>query len=260
MSAKLMGPVWSYEHSFAPQTRRWWATSIASLNPGRVCRELRVDHRINIRRLIRFGLWWLLTVHLFTFTLALGSAMVTGSTRPRRFGPGAGAFPDLGSPGDIFQIVKILVFPYGGYLSIPTGVSSSIHAPLGPLVFVQFGPLFLMPLWMMLLGTSLRQARVRKAHLLRGLCLTLPSGVAWMAVVMGAISIAGVFRSVLNVDPGAAAVAAIFAWLLYHMSWWYLFVHRYLRLRHAAGVVILNTVMSVLLLFIIVIVAGLVGR
>lgn len=246
MSPILLGPDWSYEHSYVRSGRRWWATSLVALRPGWLCRKLRVDHRIRSGRLIRFGLLWLLVVHLFTFSIAFGSATITGTGFLMRYRPGGLSFRDLEDSDLWGHVIPILLFPYTSFLSIPTGASSSMRVPLEQIYLVLFGPLFLMPLWMLLLGTSLRRARVRKTHLLRGLCLSLPGGAVWIGVTVGVIAIAGIFRNTLDLDPSVVALGLLVTWLAYHMRWWFAFIQRYLRLRHAAAIVILNTVMSAL--------------
>ncbi len=257
LSPALMGPAWSYEHAPTPSTHRWWATSRVSLLPARLCRELLVDHRIRVGRLVRFALYWLLVIHLIAFAVTFGSAAIAGAGFAPWYARSSGTlFLSPADSGFWTMLLRTFVWPYSGYLSVRTGVSSSLRAPMAPITLFLLGPLFLMPGWMMLLGTSLRQARVRKAHLLRGLCLCLPGGAIWMVPTMLAIALTATFRTTLKIDPGVAGLGAMAAWFAYHMYWWFVFIRRYLRLRHAAAVVILNTIMSILFLFVVLFVAS----
>jgi len=216
-----------------------------SLWPWRLCRELWVDHRLRVGRVLRFGLIWALVIHLSAFALTLGSAVMTGSNIPVVYRMGSWQYPDLWNPEFWMQAGRMLAFPYAFDMIIPRGFASSVRPPLGPIFLLIFGPALLMPMWMTLLGSSMQIARVRPVHLLRGLCLSLPSAAAWVILTFAAIVVTEVFTSFPA--PGVASVA-ILAWLPYHLTWWYLFVRVYLRLRHAAAVVILNAVMSVLLI------------
>jgi len=112
-------------------------------------------------------------------------------------------------------------------------------------------PTFFMSAWMMLLGTSLRMARVRKLQLLRGLAYSLPCAAAYIAAMLAtiiAIPMLGGFTGVRI--PPVAFGGVMLLCFGHHLCWWYLFIRRYLRIRHAAAVVLVHTVMNVLVLMI----------
>lgn len=254
LGANLLGPRWSYEHGLRRSARRWWATSFVVPRPFKLCRELGVDHEVRAARLVRFALLWLLGLHLFAFAITFGFSMASGIGLP------SGGWRYAFDRGPFWEMVgRYLIFPYRGQMAIPTGVSSSVHVPIGPLFLIVYLPTLLMPAWMMLLGASLRMARVRKVHLVRGLAYALPGAAAWLVLTTICIVVTVQLRSFFSADSSLIAAGVMLLWLMYHLVWWYIFIRRYLRLRHAAAVVGLNTVMTVLVFMIVVVLVQLAG-
>lgn len=246
LSPHLIGPRWSYEHGFRPEVKRWWATSLMSLLPRKMFGDLAVDHRINPRRLVRFVVVWLLAAHIATATVSLASAYFEGTLMP--VFRGAGVSLDWSFSA---ELLRRFAFPYFYQLSIPSGPRSWSRVPLMPLFLIVYVPTFFMSVWMLLLGTSLRMARVRKLQLLRGFAFSLPCAAAYIVAMLATIimiPMLGGFTGVLI--PAMAFWGVMLLCFGHHLYWWFLFIRRYLRLRHAAAVVLVHTVMNVLVLMI----------
>jgi hypothetical protein len=104
-----------------------------------------------------------------------------------------------------------------------------------------------MGLWTLLLDDTFRIARVRRAHLLRGVAYSLPAAVAWMTVALFAQ--VGIAAATMNRVPAAlAAWSLIVVFHAYHLLWWHRFVKHYLRLKHAFAVVGVHYLMTCLVL------------
>jgi hypothetical protein len=216
-----------------------------AVNPWRLCRELGVDHEVRPWRLVRFIAWWLAALHLVAFMATYGLSSILF------FGPGGSSY-SIRSLGIAVQqeflaaLGRHLLFPYAGQMNLPTGAMSSVRIPLAPVFMLVYLPVILMPAWMLLLGTSLRTARVRKVHLLRGLAYSIPGAAGWLVFMILGIAGSVQLRGVMGISTGLLVSGITLLWPVYLMLWWFLFIRRYLRLRHAAAVVGLNMVMTVL--------------
>jgi hypothetical protein len=248
LSPRLIGPRWSYEHGFAREFGRWWATSGIALLPRRMFRDLAVDHRINAGRLVRLGVIWLLIVHIATGAVGLTMEVASGS-----FGAGLGQpiAAVLLLPEFWWYALPRLLFPYGTELMLPAGPVTSMSVPLAPVYMLIYIPTFLMPAWMLILSSSMRTARVRRIHLLRGVALSLVCAAAYAALIIISLMLGPLVESYTGVSvPDQIVPAALLACFGHHLYWWFMFIRRYLRLKHAAAVVTAFTVMNVLVLMI----------
>jgi len=208
--------------------------------------ELAVDHRIRTGRLVRLAALWLLLMHagvaaLRTFLDEMFGWQSTGLALLSRFFDSAFWAYHL----------PTLAFPYASDLIVPTGRASSMHVPCGPTFLLFFGPTFLMPLWLLILGHSLRRVNVRKLHLLRGIALAIPCA----AMYAGVSTLAIVAPDLIRVHTGFRVPREVFGAIMltcvgHHLYWWFVFIRRYLRVPHAAATVALFTVMNVLVLMI----------
>jgi hypothetical protein len=249
LSPKMLGPGWSFEHGPRVLAGRWLRTSVAALSPGKLCRELRVDHRLRVSRLVLFVAVWFLIVHGCSMAMAVASLGVSP-----RFG---------GWSGDLDEVLRAVLLPYTVTLEIPVGPFTSTELPLYP-VFILVGvPTLLMPLWMTILGATFSHARVRRVHLLRGLAYTAPGAVLVPPVVIVAmvgymlLARAGAIPLLPVVVHMAVVWGALLAYPVYHSRWWYLFIRDYLHLRHALATVVLMQVMSLLVIAVVLtVVAG----
>src|SRR6185295_9179114 len=102
------------------------------LRPSRLCHELRVDHRVRVGRLIRFGLLWFLLVHLMAFAIAFASTFFTGSGLPGWWARGGGTLLSPLYPDFWTTMLRVLILPYAWSMSVPTGVGSRMTIPLAP--------------------------------------------------------------------------------------------------------------------------------
>jgi hypothetical protein len=204
-----------------------------------------VDHRVRPARLVRFALLWLLAFHLAAGLSCTITNLLYNWTPPYRGGIA------ILEPSSWVFILRRLFLPYDFPLEFPAGPGSSISVYPFPLYIGALVPTFLMPAWMLLLGTSLRAAHVRFAHLLRGVAYAIPCAIAYIAVCLAAIGAPPVIRRFTTVRiPDVLIFAAILLCIGHHLVWWYLFVRKYLRLKHGAAVVLLNMTMSLLVLMI----------
>lgn len=250
LSPRVIGPRWSYEHGFTREASRWRFTSYVAVLPRKLFGELAVDHRVNAPRLVWFTILWLALIHVTTAVLSLG-VMLNVLRGP------AGMPGMLGSywyEDDFLSFALTqLVLPYTGVLRMPIG-ASFIQIPLLPLFILVYVPTFLMPAWLMLLGTSLRMARVRKVHLLRGVAYSVPCAALCLVACVATTFAVPLAQPYLGLMLPRLVLAGVVLFCLgHHLTWWYLFIRRYLRLRHAAAVVLLNSVMSVLVVMIVLI-------
>lgn len=244
LSPRLIGPRWSYEHGFQREVRRWWATSLLSLLPRRMFHALSADHRIHRSRLVRLIVIWIVITH-FGAAAACVTLEELAGWRPARLG----GWYVLIEPEFWRYHAKTFAFPYVQDLVIPVGPMSSMHVPCGPTFLLFFGPTFLMPAWLLLLGQSLRRAKVRNLHLVRGLALATPCAALYCALSTMAIAAPGIVTFYAGVRvPDQLTGVAILICAGHHVYWWYVFIRRYLRLRHAALVVFAFLVLNVLAL------------
>jgi hypothetical protein len=239
LSARCLGPAWSFEHGVRRSWGRWRATSRASLNPWRLTRELRIDHQVRPRRLLAFAAVWigagwvLLGVGRFVF----------------QYGPGPWTAPPPGYTGQSLWLewdcwaprLGALLWPYG-HMPIAAVFGVPIGFPLYVPLIAFALPWAMMPLLMCILGETFQRASVRRAHLLRGAAYSLP-GMSLklhtvICMVIGSM-IAQSLGATLDVAAPLVILGLAGVSLLWLATWWWLFISRYLRLRHGAAVALL---------------------
>src|ERR1044071_7810451 len=101
LSPTLLGPAWSFEHGPRVMAGRWVRTSRVALFPARLCRELRIDHRLRLPRLLLYMAAWFLIVHVCSAAMALGSVGLSP-----RFGVG------YRGPSSDEAVFRAIVLPY----------------------------------------------------------------------------------------------------------------------------------------------------
>jgi hypothetical protein len=248
LSPRLLGPGWSYEHTLEPRADRFWRTSWAALWPWSLTSQLSVDHAIRPRRAARFAVRWLLGMHLVMLVVTGASWLMDNSMGLGWLDHWLGTvFLDPG------PLLGWFVAPYAHEVMVPTGRGTSVRFPVLPPFLISMALTLLMPAWMAILGDTFAAAKVRRIHLVRGLAYSIPGAVSWSLLAVG-LTIAGILvvasaPTAAFVMP-AAAMALVLVFPLYHLLWWYFFMRRYLRLRHAALTVVLFTGMSALVLII----------
>jgi hypothetical protein len=105
-----------------------------------------------------------------------------------------------------------------------------------------------MPSWMMLLGTTFRQASVRRVHLLRAIAYTTPGVLLVLHLLLG-LFVGLVVADMLgwSVPGGEWAIPALLlVYIVWLTAWWWLFIRRYLRLPHAPALALLLMFTSLL--------------
>jgi hypothetical protein len=244
---RLLGPRWSFEHGPRISHQRWLGTSSRALTPWRLWSGLQLFHDIRAARLFIFAASWLVLMHLGSIGAAVFSPPAWGPPRA------------LLSP----ETLDLVVWPYGG--SIGYG-SVSVDMVLEPLAIWTFTQVLLLPVAMLVLGDSLRKCRVRRAHLLRGACLSVAWGVAGFAfLVCVTLGVSAFVRyspfvsSTLRDTLATILLIALFP--LLQLLWWRSFITRYLRLPHAFAVAFLMALIAALAAATLVVFYGLyIGR
>jgi hypothetical protein len=253
LSQGVLGPAWSFEHARRRRLRAWWATSHKALRIWPLVDGLRVDHALRPRRLLRFVGMWLLVGWLFASVLVF-------VVSPNRGWWGGGMGDGLGKyepfdVGEWLNMVREVAWPYGE-VYIPTGPGASLNFTFAPLLLVIYMPVLAVPLGMLVFSTTFATARLRQILLLRGLACSVPAAV----IAAHGLLLLLVLSVLLAGGPGRDGVLEIIAmgiWLGFNgwlLVWWWMFIKRHLRLRHALVTALLmvaqaNLLTIVLLLF-----------
>ncbi len=151
-----VGPRWSFEHQRVRTLDEHTArrvlllrlvqTMLMAFRPRKLWREMMVIHKFNARRLGGLAAASLAVLHALCAILVIGSERIfDGWAEPSRW---------------------VILFPYGEMVTIDCGAAGGTALPLwAPLSFA--GVSLSMPLSMLVLRTSFKRARVRRAHLVR---------------------------------------------------------------------------------------------
>lgn len=195
-------PRWFAENINRPLWRTWLPTAARSLWPPGFWRDVRMEYPIQGARLMAFLAATVVFVHFVAYAKA-------------------GAQHLMGGP--------LLVSPYGviwnwNWYRFPPTVPSALFASVW---------LMTAPLAYLLLTDTLRQSRVKVAHLWRGLVYGL-TGLGAVLLATTVLSAAdAVIRSTWGPNPffGRDIYGWLFAVLVcWHLVFWYPFTARYLRL------------------------------
>jgi hypothetical protein len=216
----LRGPKWSFEHGGRWRSRAWAATALRTLRPRRFFGQLVMSDDIVVWRLVWFAVMsLLLTAVLLHFTTIAQNVCFWLA-----FGYG-----------------RSLLWPYEPKLLVAYGFALMlIYLPQVALVLL-----------LGILDETLARARVRKVHLVRGLCYSLPAAALVQPLVLplltgGLVVLAAIIPRFWRYDEwlllGAAAL-----WVAWIMFWWWVFVSDYLKLRRGALIVGVLMVPAVLL-------------
>jgi hypothetical protein len=225
LDPRRIGPRWSYEHGGWSAGRRWVLTSARAVAPGALWRELEVAHEIRRGRLCVFMAWWLVV-------LATGYVAVLPVVTVL-------AAPPWMRPSNWVEWVEVFTWVLKEELISAEGLSAA-----GSVMLLGFVPPLLMALWMSVLDSPLRMARIRKVHLLRGVAYSTPGAVM---VPAGAMVLIVLFPrdAALWILGLAVAYQAWVGW------WWQRFLVSYLRLDGVGviiGVMMLLTVLGTMAL------------
>lgn len=242
------GPAWSFEHQKGRFWRRWAGTSLRTFRPGRFCRELRIDHRIRVGRLIVFTLLWLALVHLVYAGIAVYGLGTFGLFN----GWTAGWGIDLDLPGVRRMLALNVLVPYASEFRYSPRPNTYTSLHVFPVFLITYIPAALMPLWMLVLGTTLKAARVRAVHLFRGMVYTVPAA-AMMAIVPGLVFLTealltpkGFWPRGAEIVAGIMLAACLLGFPIFHAWWWREFMAHHLCIRHATATAVLLQVCSLL--------------
>jgi hypothetical protein len=257
------GPEWSFEHSQGVRRSLWWRTSLVALRPWRLFAELRMHHVVRVRRLAVFALVWLAAVHIITSAANLVlayegfAALSKGGTRW-----GTVHWFDPRARGEQFALglVRAVALPWLEEPMFRAGSQTSDGVGWLPMFMLTIVPALIMPLWMMIFGTTMSRARVRRVHILRGLAYTVPGACLAVLLLMGLFT-AATFADLAGVMPALPhrwSVILVGGFVLgypsYLAAWWWFFLARYLRLPRAGATVFLMMVLSMLFVVVLAVV------
>lgn len=213
-------PQWFVENIARPPWRTWLSTGVRALWPPRFWRDVRIEYPIQGRRLAGFAIAIIVFVHSLAYTAAVADVLLNSRW---------------------FSIGRVVTRPYDFLRDSRWDLLPATS--LGAL----FTSVWLLgvPFAYLLLTDTLRQARVRVAHLWRGLTYALTGlcAILLVPIVLGAADdIAHATWGVWGLLwPGS------FKWLFgvlvcWHLVFWHRFTAQYLRLTHpgvTAGLMLL---------------------
>ncbi len=217
-------PRWSFEHTNVRLIRCFCSTVMRTLGPGTFWKRMRVESPVRPWRLLVLGLGTLLLVHLL-IALMWGAVGYYWATK----GYALGWLPGVVEPYNTMW--SFAIWPY------KAGDSFNMSATtIAPFTIFVWGLATAVPF--LLLGRSMRLAKVRRRHLIRGWACFVPT--ACMALLVPAVFIA-VMGSALQTWLSPNLTWRFYTWgvvlalpvALWYWWWWRAFVGSYLRLRHA---------------------------
>lgn len=234
-SDRLVGPRWSFEHGQRFSIPRLLGTMWRmALVPG-PWNRLRIVLTIVPMRLVMLMVVSAMIAHvsLGCFTLFLHATGVLWNARPIN---------------TITDAILVLVFPYA-YLA-EDAVAAGVLL-LGWFILEWA----LMPLLMLILRDTFQRVRVRRSHLLRGLCYSAVMVAALFAAALGGVALM-LARPLTSISISPVLMIGLLE--LWFALWWYSFVKSYLRLPRAGVVVAVLMFVNLLATFTIMLVLSLI--
>ena len=237
-------PAWSFEHVKRKRVRAFFRTVIRAFRPASIWREMSISAPIRLGRLAILVIASWLLVHLLACSLA------TWTLWPELTW-GLRGTSHLGGTFDWPLMRSALAWPY----------SQNYRHTVEPLALLATVWGLLIPLPFLILRQSMRTARCRLSHLLRGWACFMPavaSVIAFELVASYAISFVPKLSWTLwarSATPLHRWEYAVWSWMglvifiaagLWAVRWWWLFTKDYLRLEQPRLVVALMVVVSFL--------------
>lgn len=267
LDGRALPPPWSFEHGGPLSAPRLGSTIARSLWPRTLWRRLEMHHPVRPARLLVVALASPLLAHLICAgarivrqgldAAAAGTLYAWTPPPPPRPppppGPGFMGFggwagpPPFGLP----DALAIVAWPYE-----PTASLFSYHAGYALATVAWCAAVALaVPATIGLLRQTMRAARVRPVHLVRGVGLSVAPVTALASAAIAAPLVAyelalrggGWSGRLPEVAPAAGWLAAALALA----AWWASFTRRYLRLPHAGWVALAGAVIGALLAVIV---------
>ncbi len=247
MSPGRVFPRWSFEHARGVSVRRGVGTFFRTFSPGRFWMHMRLEALIKPRRLILFALVVVLLAYLAITVMWGVNGYVAGLAPWMKTAPWAGTRVPGGFVGPPWGIaIEAALRPFGRGGNPYTYIPPPIAAPAAAFVLW----CLLIPIPFLLLGTSMRRARCRRAHLWRAWVYFLPtpavmvlaSAAFWTAGYIESTRGSGMIYSIM--DATWLLCVPVMAWCVW---WWYVLVSRYLRLEHPKSVTSLLLLSSLLM-------------
>lgn len=238
LNPELSIPWWSFEHAAHHRTGALLRTAARCFRPGRLYSVITLFAPIHAARLLIMVMIVAVFGHM---VVSLTAAAVAWARFPVWGSMTSGPFVSLPQPWN--EVANSAVWPYQSARLIGSMLFDPIMSV--PILWALFTPLPFI-----VLGTTFKTARVRRAHLLRGLCYSL--GPVMLSVILGVMVRALVGLPTWVWSFGAwQTVKLLLLWYtipaaaMLARHWW-VFVHRYLRLPHGAAIVGLMLLTSLL--------------
>ena len=250
LNPRLTYPSWSFEHATGLLPLRLVVTIARANWPWTFWKRIRMEHPIRAGRLAVLAVVLLLGTHaMVAATTAYHAYEAMSAVRVRQLTPGLGLpGPMAGSAMSTDQVrshaLRAGAWPYattrttirqpgGGWMGWATAPIVPPRAWLGTAL------ISVIPLAYLLLGQTMRRARVRRAHLVRiwlySLVVVPWSVAAWIVLRPPVLSLSDMLE-LLSIGVSGWSPALHAATLAAGGLFWWCATSRYLRLPHAGSV------------------------
>lgn len=222
--------------------RQWWKTSWRALRPRRFWGAIDLATPMRRGRLLRFALLWALLVH--GACGAVGAGYLVFDRFVVRVYWGNAPWREIAAAA----LRPFAAFPRVFYAEMP----------LWWMLFVPLTVCGVTPVVFLLIGETLSRAKVRRRHMLRGVCYVAP----WC--VLSSLILPIVFSTVAGAErygwlsgvrlydrPENAMFISMGVVLLAQVWWWRCFAREYLRIRHSWGVAVAAVTVAGLVVMIV---------
>lgn len=221
---------------------RFLLTSWHALRPRRFWREVNLATPMRRWPLVLYAAACVLACHLFCGVMVL-AAEWTENGWPHI---GWNSFSDFWQ-ADGQRSATALLVPFASYEQRLWGADFPVWAML----FASLALMAMTPIVFLVLGETFAKARVRRRHILRGVCYGFPW--ALLAAVPFALAYACAitvenwgYRPARNKVFEMGLTGLLILALVAHVLWWHAFARRYLRINHTWAVAIVSVIVGVL--------------
>lgn len=234
-------PRWSIEHGPKFRIRAAISTFFRSLWPWTFWKAVRIEQPIRPKRLVVYTLLIAVAVHLCFAGAGIGTVARTQYQWMTWTTPNSQIDLYAYARSVLEQVWPVLIWPYSSmYYGAFSPVRFSHHPVLWGVPIV----LAFIPFCFLLLPQSMRKARIRKAHLVRGCVYTIS------VLPLAALAYAVIFQFTplwyrIHFEPMTFPVIGIT--ICYSIVMWTAIIKDYLRLPHGLGVSLAIHAVAILL-------------
>lgn len=274
-SGRLSTPRFSYEHGPWLSVRRFFGTLWRATTGWMLWKQLRMEHDVRPMRLLQFVLFTLAAMHLLSVAMSLLAMRFAGlgwwRPTPTLYDIARSMQGYDGIGADVLRAVlfttshryqvsvadlaTVLILPYNVQFGVRVSTIEvrSLWLPWPGLIGCILAQI-VMAVFLLSMRQTRRQFRVRPAHILRGMCMSLPfvlfAYVALQALTSAVVSLLGISPWYLGHEFALSRPFAA-AFLVAQSLWWWGFCRAYLRAPHALGIALAGTILGALLCFIV---------